>query len=132
MNNMVEKKKVYIIDDDQFLLDMYAIKFRESGFDVQTNPRASDALLEFEKDATFDVLLLDIVMPQLDGFQFLEIVRSKKLISNAVIIVLSNLGQNEDIEKGMSYGVQGYIVKASCTPSEVVQKVSQILEKAGN
>ena len=127
---MAEKKTVHIIDDDQFLLDMYAIKFRESGYEVKTSARGSDALEEFGNGESPDVLLLDIVMPNLDGFQILEQIREKKLIPNTLIIILSNLGQNEDIEKGMSYGVQGYIVKASATPSEVVAKVDEIREKS--
>ncbi|MDP3988749.1 MAG: response regulator [bacterium] len=127
---MADKKTVYIIDDDQFLVDMYAIKFRESGYDVKTSTRGTAALEEFEKGESPDVVLLDIVMPTLDGFQILEEIRKKKLIPDTVIVILSNLGQQEDIEKGTSFNIQGYIVKASCTPSEVVAKVGAIVKKA--
>lgn len=126
---MADKKTVYIIDDDQFLLDMYAIKFRESGYNVTTCARGADALEAFAKGTNPDVLLLDVVMPNLDGFQILEEIRSKKLIPNTTIVILSNLGQNEDIDKGMSFDIQGYIVKASSTPSEVVAKVGEIHNK---
>jgi len=127
---MVNKKTVHIIDDDQFLVDMYSIKFRESGYDVKTSTRGAAALEEFENNKAPDIVLLDIVMPTLDGFQILEEIRKKKLIPDAVIVILSNLGQQEDIDKGTSYGVQGYIVKASCTPSEVVAKIGSILAKS--
>lgn len=126
-----EKKErtVLIVDDDKFLLDMYAVKFKESGFNVVSSLGSLDALEELKGELEPDVVLLDLVMPAMDGFELLQKVKKEKLADKAKFIVLSNLGQDSDIKKGKQCGADGYIVKASATPSEVVQYVIDILEK---
>ncbi|MBI1975443.1 MAG: response regulator [Candidatus Vogelbacteria bacterium] len=124
----MEKKKVLIVDDDQFLLDMYAMKFGEENFEVTVSPRSQDALDKLEGGFVPDIMLIDIVMPDMDGFELIGQIREKRLAKKSTIIILSNLGQQEDIDKGMRLGVQGYIVKASCTPTEVLQKVTEIMQ----
>lgn len=122
-------KKVFIIDDDAFLLEMYALKFTQKGYDVSSAPGTMEALEKLQEGLKPDVMLVDIVMPTMDGFEFLAKIKEEGLAQGAIIIVLSNLGQPEDIEKGLSLGASGYIIKASATPSEVVQKVEEALEK---
>ena len=80
-------------------------------------------MVEFDPD----VVLLDIVMPGLDGFQVLEELRKKG--DRRKIILLTNLGQKEDVERGMRLGADDYVIKAHFTPSEVVEKVRSILQK---
>ncbi len=124
------KQQVLIVDDDKFLLDMYATKFSEHNFDVHTALSGTDALSQLESgEAKPDIILLDLVMPGVDGFEVLSKIREKKLASKATIIILSNLGQTEDVDKGLSLGASGYIVKASATPSEVVVKVADIVNR---
>ncbi len=126
--------KVLIVDDDKFLLDMYALKFSEmkdaaenQEFSVTTAMNGADALTKLSaKDFQPDIVLLDIVMPGTDGFEVLKQIKEKNLSPKSIVIVLSNLGQKEDIDKGIALGAQGYIVKASATPSEVVAKVREI------
>ncbi len=120
-------KKILIIDDDKFLLDMYAMKFSGKDFDIETSQNAAESLTKVESGYRPDVILLDLIMPGLDGFGFLEEMKKKNLSNGIKIIVFSNLGQKEDIEKAMNLGAAGYIIKASSTPSEVVGKVNQIL-----
>jgi|SRR3989344_7851112 len=121
---------VLIVDDDKFLLDMYAMKFEEQKFKVSTAFNAQDALAKLSDPLLKpDILLLDIVMPGMDGFELLQELNKKNIAPNAARIILSNLGQKEDIDKGLSLGAQGYIVKASATPSEVVARVLDIVEK---
>ena len=120
--------KVLIIDDDAFLLDMYSIKFKESGFSVEIAQNGEEAV-EKVKELNPDVILLDIVMPKLDGFEVLRAFKKDKIAENALIIILTNLGQKEDIEKGLALGAADYIIKAHFTPSEVVAKVKSLLEK---
>ncbi|OGF83192.1 hypothetical protein A3B18_00580 [Candidatus Giovannonibacteria bacterium RIFCSPLOWO2_01_FULL_46_13] len=127
---MAENKKILLVDDDEFLLDMYSIKFREAGFTVELSRGGEDALNFLRQGMTPDVILLDIVMPNIDGFEFLRIVGKENLKKASKIIVLSNLGQKEDIEKGLALGASDYIVKANSTPSEVVNKVKELLAKA--
>ena len=124
-----EKKRILIVDDDEFLLDMYSTKFREAGFEVDFATEGMAAKEKMKKH-DFEVILLDIVMPGLDGFTLLKDVRQEKGdIKHTLIIYLTNLGQREDIEKGLALGVDDYIIKAHFTPSEVVKKVEELLEK---
>lgn len=125
------KKRILIVDDDEFLLDMYAVKFKEAGFDVDFAPEGQIAKEKMKK-YRYDAILLDIVMPQLDGFTLLKDLRQEKgniNIKDALIVYLTNLGQREDIEKGLALGVDDYIIKAHFTPSEVVTKVKELLAK---
>ncbi|MEW5908147.1 MAG: response regulator [Patescibacteria group bacterium] len=123
-----KKYKILIIDDDEFLLDMYSIKFRELGFDVEVAFGGQEALDKIKNGFTPDVVLVDLVMPNMDGFEFIKQGKEQKLITNSKIIILTNLGQKEDIEKGIQLGADDYIVKAYFTPSDVIKKVKSILK----
>lgn len=127
MEQNQQGKKIFICDDDKFLLDMYTFKFKEKGFDIVQAYGSVDALAKLKGGIRPDIMLLDVVMPAMDGFELLGLLRSEDLIGNAKVIVLSNLGQPSDVEKGRALGASGYIVKASATPSEVVEKVMTVL-----
>lgn len=126
---MADPKKIFIVDDDNFLLDMYSLKFTQKGFDVSTSLSSVEALKKLESGFSPDILLLDIVMPEMDGFELLEKIKEENLAQNSIKIVLSNRGAQSDISKGESLGAKGYIVKATCTPTEVISKVSEIIDK---
>lgn len=132
METDIAKKKIIIIDDDKFLLDMYMMKFVEQGFDVTPCGGAEEALGKVEGGMVPEIILVDIVMQKMDGFSFIKTLKEKKLAPNAAVIVLSNLGQKEDIERGLGLGADGYIIKASATPSEVVTKVLEIVKNKRN
>lgn len=121
-------KKVFIVDDDSFLLEMYVSKFKEKGFQVTEASGSIDALNKLKEGATPDVILLDIVIPAMDGFELLSLIKSENLAPQAKIIVLSNLGQATDVQRGRDLGANGYIIKASSTPSEVVVKVLAVMQ----
>ncbi|PIR46572.1 MAG: response regulator [Candidatus Vogelbacteria bacterium CG10_big_fil_rev_8_21_14_0_10_45_14] len=123
---------IFIVDDDKFLLEMYAIKFSERGFKVETALSSVEAFGKIKDGFRADILLLDIVMPAMDGFALLSKIHEEKLApEGSTIIYLSNLGQKDDIEKGLNLGADGYIIKASSTPSEVVDKVMAIVKEKG-
>lgn len=126
---METNKKILIIDDDNFLLDMYALKFSKSNFDVHTALGPEIALDLLRKGLLPDIILLDIVMPVMDGFEMMEKMKEEKLGEQSIKIVLSNRGQPSDIARGEALGAVGYIVKASSTPSEVIEKVNEIISK---
>lgn len=127
MDPIQKQKKIFIVDDDKFLLDMYTFKFNEKGFDVVQALGSVDALSKLKSGIVPDILLLDLVMPTMDGFELLSIIKNEKLAPDAKVIILSNLGQPADIEKGRTLGANGYVIKASATPSEVVEKVMIVL-----
>ena len=117
-----------IVDDDEFLLEMYAIKFKEEGFAVEIAKSGQDAL-EKAASAHPDIVLLDVVLPEMDGFSILQKMRSEKKSDGPLIIMLTNLSQKDDTERGLRLGADDYIVKAHYTPSEVVEKVRKLLAK---
>ena len=123
-----KKYKILIVDDDSFLLDMYALKFNQSGFEVHTSLSADEALKKLKDGANPDVLLLDIVMPVMNGFELMEKMNNEQIVPSCIRIVLSNRGQQNDILRGQELGAAGYIVKANTTPSEVITKVMDIVE----
>lgn len=118
--------KTLLIDDDPFIVDMYSLKLKEAGFVVDT---AADGRAGFEKirDGGYDVVLLDVVLPILDGFQVLEMLK-KETVPHAPIVLLTNLGQKEDVDRGKALGAVDYIIKAHFTPSEVVEKIKEVLK----
>jgi CheY-like chemotaxis protein len=126
---MEKKLSVLLVDDDKFLLDMYSLKFAKNGFDVKTCVGSLPALKMLREGLDPDILILDIVMPNMDGLQLLEVVRSEKLAKKATVIMLTNQSQSSDIEKAKSLNVDGYIVKATTIPSEVLTEVMQIVKK---
>lgn len=126
---METKKKILIVDDDLFLLDMYSLKFNQSGYEVSTAQGADPALAKLEEGFVPDIILLDIMMPGMDGFELLEKLKQDKIAESAIRIILSNRGQQSDVARGEALGASGYIVKASSTPSEVIAKVSEIITK---
>lgn len=124
-------KTILLIDDDRFLLDMYAMKFKEEGFEVITAESSQVALdkLSAAQEKKPDIIITDILMPAMSGLEFIEEVREKKLADKAKIVVLSNRGEREDIKQAKRFKIDGYIVKASAVPSEVVEKVREILKE---
>ena len=124
-----KKRKILIVDDDSFLLDMYALKFSQNNFEVNTAPGGAEALDKLQGGLKPDVILMDIIMPGINGFEVLEKINDEKLSEGSIKIILSNKGQQSDIDQGKALGASGYIVKANSTPSEVIEQVKEILEK---
>ncbi len=120
--------RLYLVDDDRFLLDMYAVKFKTAGHEVTAFQNGEELLESLKKDPAPDAHLLDIVMPNLDGFEILERIRKDALAQTTKVIVLSNQGQQSDIERAQKLGAAGYIIKASAIPSEVFAETIRIIE----
>ncbi len=126
---MTEKQtSVLLVEDEKMLADMYATKFTMEGF--KTN-KAYDGAAGYEmaKDVKPDIILLDIIMPKLDGFAVLQKLRNDEATKDTPVILLTNLGQDEDIKKGKELGATDYFVKANHTPAEVVNKVRDVLKQ---
>ena len=123
-----KKYKILLVDDDKFLLDMYSLKFRENGFTVVTVFGGPEALEKIKEKDDFDVILLDLIMPTMDGFELLENIREQKLAKKSALIILSNQGQKSDIDRAEQFDIDGYIIKASTIPSEVLSSVVKIAD----
>ena len=124
-------KTILITDDDTFLLDMYSLRFTQAGFTVHTSMSAPETIKKLREGLQPDIMLMDVVMPAIDGFELLEQMNAEKLASHTIKIYLSNLGQDQDFERGQALGAASYIVKANNTPSEVVAHVLDVMEKHG-
>jgi CheY-like chemotaxis protein len=122
-----EKKKILIVDDDGFLLDMYAFKFSQNNFEVYTANGGVQAIEKLKEGLKPDIILMDIIMPEMDGFEMFEKINNEKLSVDSTKIILSNKGQQEDIDRGAALGAAGYIIKVNSTPVEVIDKVMKIL-----
>lgn len=121
--------KILLVDDDTFLRDMYSTKFLECGHDVTPATNAQDALRVLETVQDFDLMLVDMIMPGMTGVELLSAIKSTMPDLAMKRIVLSNQGQDQDIEEATEAGAVGYIIKAQSVPSEVVKKVEEIMEK---
>jgi len=121
-------KKILIIEDDPFLSEMYVAKFSENNFQVEVAVDGKAGLAKI-KEFIPDLILLDIVLPKMDGFEILKKIKSDPKLKNIPIVLLTNLGQKNEIEKGMSLVADEYIIKAHFTPTAVVAKVKEILLK---
>ncbi len=119
--------KVLLIEDDEFILSLYAEKFTRTGFEVEIAKDGAKGLAAL-KEYSPDVILLDITMPNVDGFEVLEKIKENKKMAGVAVVILTNLSDDPTINKAMGLGADSYIVKSSSTPTEVVAKVENILE----
>ena len=122
--------RIYLVDDDKFLLDLYAVKFKSAGHEVSVFGGGEELLAALRKKDTPapHAILLDIIMPGVNGFEALEAIRKEHLAEGSKVVILSNQGKDADIEKAKQLAADGYIVKASAIPSEVLAETLRIIE----
>lgn len=118
--------KLLVVEDDQYLADIYALKLKKEGFVVEM---ANDGAmgLEIAKKFLPDLILLDIVMPEMDGFEVLKALKEDEATKKIGVVMLTNLNSPDEIEKGLELGAIDFMVKAHYVPSEIVSKVKSIL-----
>ncbi len=126
---MTDNKNVHIliIEDDTFLSNIYKTKFDMEGFKISTSENGEVGLADVKKKKP-DIILLDILLPKMDGFAVLEALKADAEVKNIPVILLTNLGQKDDVEKGLELGAVDYLIKAHFKPSEVVDKVKKVLK----
>lgn len=120
-------KKILLIEDDPFLIDIYTVKIKESGFDIKVAKDGEKALKVLAEEKP-DLLLLDIVLPRIDGWELLRKIREQEEFKDLLVIILSNLGQKQEVEKGLGLGATKYLIKAHYTPTEVVEEIKKVLK----
>ena len=118
-------KKILIVEDEDVLLDVYKMKFLQTNYQIIT---AMDGLagLELARKESPDLILLDLILPKMDGYQVINELKKDKKTKKIKIYILSNLVQNKEIEKGFQEGVDGFLIKANLTPTQLLNKVNQI------
>jgi len=123
-----EKIKILLVEDDSFLLGMYATKFEMDGFKVIMAEDGEKAIRAALKELP-NIILLDIILPKLSGFEVLKQLKQEPATANIPVILLTNLSQRSEIEQGLKMGAEDYLIKAHFMPSEVVEKIKKILNK---
>ena len=126
---MVDAKKIHVllVEDDTFLANIYKTKFDMEGFKVSVSENGEEGLGDAKKKKP-DIILLDILLPKMDGFTVLEKLKEDSSVKDIPVILLTNLGQKDDVSKGLEMGAEDYLIKAHFKPSEVVDKVKKVLE----
>ncbi|MEA3450021.1 MAG: response regulator [Patescibacteria group bacterium] len=120
-------KKILIVEDDKMISNMYEIKLKQEGFDVILAENGANGLDSAIKEKPA-IILLDVIMPQIDGFMVLSEIRSNPGTKEIPVVMLTNLGTSEDQEKGKKLGATDYWVKASMTPAQVSERVKELLK----
>ena len=126
MSSREKKVKILLIEDDPFLSSMYSTKFEMENFEVAAAEDGAKGL-SLASSHKPDIILLDILMPKMNGFEVLEKLKTDKEMKDIPVILLTNLNQRDDIEKGMALGAVDYLIKAHFMPSEVVDKIKKVI-----
>lgn len=120
-------KKILVVEDDKFLANAYRVKLTKAGFETKITTDGDEALASL---ATFspDLILLDIVMPKKDGFLTLQELKNKDSWKSIPVILASNLGQKEDIEKGKALGADDFVIKSDLSLNQLIEKINYLLQ----
>lgn len=119
--------KILIIEDDKFLRELIVRKLSQENFDIIEAIDGEEGIKKI-KETTPDLLLLDLILPGIDGFEVLSKIKEDPATASIPVVILSNLGQREDVERGLKLGAVDYLVKAHFTPNEIIEKVKRNLK----
>jgi DNA-binding response OmpR family regulator len=124
---MPENKKILLVEDDAFVSDIYQTKLGQDGFSVILAENGIEAMKALENEKP-DMVLLDVVMPYMDGMEVLKKMKENENWKNIPVILLTNLSEKEKVEEGLEIGASDYLIKSHFTPSEVVTRVKSLLK----
>jgi two-component system alkaline phosphatase synthesis response regulator PhoP len=122
--------KILFVEDDSMISDIYEKKFKASGFDVVKASTGGEVLAHLRKQK-FDLVLLDLILPEMTGIDVLKKIREDKNIADSKVAIFSNLGEEEHFEEANELGAVAYITKAAYTPSEAVEEIRKLIERIG-
>ncbi|HIP50128.1 MAG TPA: response regulator [Candidatus Pacebacteria bacterium] len=122
-----EKKTIMIAEDDAFIGDIYEVKLKDAGYNVVLASDGRDAIEKLEGGTKPNILLLDIVMPYMDGFDVLEALGKRDEWKKIPVVLLTNLSQKSDVDRGMALGAKDFLIKSHFTPTEVLTKVQKYI-----
>ncbi len=115
-------QKILIVEDDKFLRELIVKKLAKEGYEVSEAIDGEEGIKKIKSEKP-DLILLDLILPGMDGFEVLSKMKDDPLLSSIPVIILSNLGQKEDVEKGLKLGAIDYLIKAHFTPGEIIEKI---------
>jgi DNA-binding response OmpR family regulator len=125
---MDNKKTILLVEDDTFVSDIYQTRLEQDGYKLIMAGNGLEAMKKMEEGIP-DLILLDIVMPYMDGIEVLKKLKAEEKWKKIPVIILTNLSQKEEVDEGLEIGADDYLIKSHFTPSEVVEKVKKLLEK---
>lgn len=120
--------KILIVEDDKFLRELIAKKLMREGYEVEEAIDGEDGIKK-TREIMPDLILLDLILPGIDGFEVLRKVKEDEKTASIPVVILSNLGQKDEIEKGLNLGAVDFLIKAHFTPEEIVEKIKLVLSK---
>jgi len=121
-------EKILIVEDDKFLRELIAKKLLKEGYEVEEAIDGEDGVRK-TKEVMPDLILLDLILPGIDGFEVLKRIKEDEKTASIPVVILSNLGQKDEIEKGLNLGAVDFLIKAHFTPEEIVEKIKLVLAK---
>jgi len=121
------QKRILVIEDDKFLRELIAKKLIKEGYETSEAVDGEEGIKKIKEEKP-DLILLDLILPGIDGFEVLSRMREDSTTNSIPVIILSNLGQKEDVEKGLKLGAVDYLIKAHFTPGEIIEKIKTALK----
>jgi DNA-binding response OmpR family regulator len=124
----MDKKKVLIVEDDNFVAEVYLAKLSEMGYETVLAQNGEEGLAELKR-GKIDLILLDILMPIMNGIEMLEQMKRNEEWKSIPVILLTNIGEKESIQKVREMGVKNYLIKSHFTPAEVIEKIESVFRE---
>lgn len=118
--------KILIVEDDKFLRELISQKIIKEGYEVLDAVDGEEGVQKAQAERP-DLILLDLILPGMDGFEVLRKIKEDEGTNTIPVIILSNLGQKEDVDKGIEFGAKDYLIKAHFTPAEIIEKIKSVL-----
>ncbi len=123
--------KILVVEDDKFLRELISQKLTREGYDVKEAIDGEDGVVKVKEEKP-DIILLDLILPGMDGFEVLAKIKDDPEVENIPVVILSNLGQRDDVERGLKLGAIDFLIKAHFTPGEIIEKIEKVMKEAGN
>ncbi len=120
-------KRILIVEDDKFLRELISQKLISEGYDIIEAVDGEKGIKSIKEEKP-DLVLLDLILPGIDGFEVLAKMKEDPIVAQIPVIILSNLGQKDDIERGLKMGANDYLIKAHFTPGEIIEKIKTTLK----
>jgi DNA-binding response OmpR family regulator len=120
-------RKVLVVEDDRFLRELITQKLSREGYDVSEAVDGEDGVKKAEEKRP-EIILMDLILPGIDGFEAITRIKANPELEDIPIIILSNLGQRDDVERGLKLGATDFLIKAHFTPGEIIEKIEKVLK----